>query len=87
MASNVINRPINVVAKLNTIAKIRKYKGFHEGHHFIPMAMELHNTHPSMIWIISLGNVPIFSMVDDWKVIYPCLFAFNFSSSVLVFDF
>jgi hypothetical protein len=51
------------------------------------MAMELHNTHPSMIWIISLGNVPIFSMVDDWKVIYPCLFAFNFSSSVLVFDF
>jgi hypothetical protein len=55
----------HVVAKLNTIAKIRKYKGFHEGHHFIPMAMELHNTHPSMIWIISLGNVPIFSTVDD----------------------
>jgi hypothetical protein len=27
--------------KINTIPKIRKYKGLHEGHHFIPMAMEV----------------------------------------------
>jgi hypothetical protein len=30
--------------ELNTIAKIRKYKGFHEKHHFIPIAMEVHGT-------------------------------------------
>jgi hypothetical protein len=44
VASNVINRPINAVAKFNVIAKIHKYKKFHEGHHFIPMAMKVHNT-------------------------------------------
>jgi hypothetical protein len=30
--------------KLNAIAKICKYRGFHEGQHFIPMAMEVHGT-------------------------------------------
>ncbi len=39
---NVIIRSTSAIAKLNAIAKIRKYKGFHEGHHFIPMAMEVH---------------------------------------------
>jgi hypothetical protein len=29
--------------KLSAITKIHKYKRFHEGHHFIPMAMEVHN--------------------------------------------
>jgi len=43
MISSVINQPTNVVAKLNVITNIRKYKGLHEGHHFISMAMELHN--------------------------------------------
>jgi hypothetical protein len=38
VASSVINRPTGVVVELNTIVKINKYKGFHEGHHFIPMA-------------------------------------------------
>jgi hypothetical protein len=37
--------------------------------------------HPSVIWIILSGNVLVFSMRDDWEVIYPCLFAFNFSES------
>jgi hypothetical protein len=41
---NVINQPTNPDAKFKTIIKIRKYKGFHEGHHFILMALELHNT-------------------------------------------
>jgi hypothetical protein len=27
------------------IVNIRKYKGFHEGHHFISMAIEVHGTH------------------------------------------
>jgi hypothetical protein len=44
MAMNVISWPTNVVVKLSAIAKIHKYKGFHEGHHFIPMAMEVHDT-------------------------------------------
>jgi hypothetical protein len=43
MALNVINQPTNVVAKLRTIAKICKYKGLHEGHHFISMVMEVHD--------------------------------------------
>jgi len=33
--------------------------------------------HPSMIWIVSLRNVVIFSATDDREVIYPCLFAFK----------
>ncbi len=44
MASNVISRSANAIAKLNVIAKIYKYRGHHEGHHFIPMAMEVHGT-------------------------------------------
>jgi hypothetical protein len=43
MASNVINRPIGAAMELNVITKIHKYRGFHERHHFIPMAMEVHN--------------------------------------------
>jgi hypothetical protein len=44
MFSNVINQPTNVIAKFNTIAKIRKYKKLHERHHFISMTMEAHDT-------------------------------------------
>jgi hypothetical protein len=44
MTSNVISRPINVVMEVRTIVKIRKYKRFHEGHHFISMAMKVHGT-------------------------------------------
>ncbi len=42
MVTNVINRPTSVIVKLNVIAKIRKYRKFYEGHHFILMAMEMH---------------------------------------------
>ncbi len=42
MASSVISRPIGAIAKLNTIMKVRKYRGLHEGHHFISMGMEVH---------------------------------------------
>jgi len=41
VASNVISQTTSAVAKLSTIAKICKYKKFHEGHHFILMAMEV----------------------------------------------
>ncbi len=40
---NVINRPTCVIVEFNAITKIHKYRGLHEGHHFIPMAMEVHN--------------------------------------------
>ncbi len=45
MASSVISRLVYVIAELNTIVKIHKYRKLHEGHHFILMAMEVHNTH------------------------------------------
>jgi len=40
MASSVISRSTHAIAKLNAIVKTHKYKR----HHFIPMAMEVHNT-------------------------------------------
>jgi hypothetical protein len=43
MVSNVITRLVSAAAKLNTIAKIYKYKRLHEGHHFIIMAMEVNS--------------------------------------------
>ncbi len=43
MVASVISRPIGVAVKLNAIAKICKYRGLHEKHHFILMAMEVHS--------------------------------------------
>jgi hypothetical protein len=40
-----------------------------------------------MTWIILLGNVLIFFMIDDRKVIYPYLFTFNFLGNVLILLF
>jgi hypothetical protein len=42
MALSVISRPIGAIAKFNPITQIHKYKKPHEGHDFIPMAMEVH---------------------------------------------
>jgi hypothetical protein len=42
MASSVITRPVGATMEFNAIAKICKYRGLHEGHHFILMAMEVH---------------------------------------------
>jgi hypothetical protein len=39
---SVINRLVGAIAELSTIVKIYKYRGLHEGHHFIPMAVEVH---------------------------------------------
>jgi len=39
---NVISQPTSVATKLNTIINIRKYRGLHERHHFIQMAMKVH---------------------------------------------
>jgi len=45
MALNVISQPSSAIAKLSVIVKIHKYKGFHEGHHFVLLAMEVQGTH------------------------------------------
>jgi hypothetical protein len=39
MIINVINQLVGAIVKLNAIVKIRKYRGLHDKHHFIPMAM------------------------------------------------
>ncbi len=44
MVTSVISRPTSVIVKLSTIVKICKCRGLHEGYHFIPIAMEVHNT-------------------------------------------
>jgi exosome complex RNA-binding protein Rrp42 (RNase PH superfamily) len=49
MALNVTNQLTSVMAERRTIVKIRKYKGLHEGHHFIPMAMKVHVAPPSSL--------------------------------------
>jgi hypothetical protein len=43
MALNVISWLVGVVAELSAIPKIRKYRRVHEGHHFILMAMQVHD--------------------------------------------
>jgi len=43
MASSVINQPLGAIVKLNAIIKIHKYRGLHEGHRFILVAMEVHD--------------------------------------------
>jgi hypothetical protein len=43
MDSSVINRPTSAIVELNAITKFHKYRRFHEGHHFILMAMEVHS--------------------------------------------
>jgi hypothetical protein len=42
VALSVISWLTSVVAKLNAIAKVHKYKRFHEEHHFTLMTMEVH---------------------------------------------
>jgi hypothetical protein len=44
MVLNVITGTAGAIVKLNIIVKIHKYRGLHEGHHFISMAMEVHDT-------------------------------------------
>ncbi len=86
MVTNVINQIANALAELSAIAKIHKYRGLHEGHHFIPMPMKMHNTlgHDMDHFIKELF---ILFMINNQKVIYPCLFTFNFSNNMLILLF
>ncbi len=44
MASSVTSQLVGAIAELSAIAKIYKYERLHERHHFIPIAMEVHDT-------------------------------------------
>ncbi len=44
MATNVISPPRGAIMEFSSIVRICKYKRFHEGHHFILMVMEVHDT-------------------------------------------
>ncbi len=78
VALNVISRPTSAITKLSAIVKICKYKRFNEGHHFIPMAMKVHDTHGHDMDCFIKECAPLFSTIDIQHAIYPCPFAFNF---------
>jgi hypothetical protein len=87
VASSVINQLVSVAMKLNAITKIRKYReGFMRGTTLFQWPWRC-MTHLGVIWIVSLGSVPIFSTIDNRKVIYPHFFSFNFLNNVLVLLF
>jgi hypothetical protein len=44
MVASVISQLLDVIVKCNAIVKICKYRGLHDGHHFISMAIEVDNT-------------------------------------------
>jgi hypothetical protein len=83
IAKNVISQLTNALAELNAIAKIHKNRRLHEGHHFIPMAMKMQSTlgHDMNHFIKELF---VLFMIDNQKVIYPCLFTFNFSNMLIL---
>jgi hypothetical protein len=43
VALSVISQLVGLVIELSAIVNIHKYRGLHEGHHFILMAMEVHD--------------------------------------------
>jgi hypothetical protein len=86
VASNVINQPTNAATELRAIIKIRKYKRFHERYHFILMAMEVNGPPMHDMDCFIMECAPL-STIDNQEVNYPHLFAFNFSSKVLVLFF
>jgi hypothetical protein len=44
VVTSVISQLLGAFTKLSAIIKIYKYKVLHEGHHFILMTMEMHDT-------------------------------------------
>ncbi len=77
MATNVISQLTNLIAKFCAIVKIYKYKGFHEGHHFILIAMDVYDALGRNMDHFIIECVHFF-IIDDQKVMYPCFFALVF---------
>ncbi len=65
MAMNVINWLAGVIVELNAIVKIHKYRGLHEGHHFILVAMEVHDALGHDMDCFIRECACLFSMIDD----------------------
>jgi hypothetical protein len=86
MAFNVITRLASATMELNVITKIRKYKGLHEGHHFILMAMEVHGTFERDMDCFIKECAHLFHD-RQLKSHLSLFFEFNFSSSMLVLPF
>jgi hypothetical protein len=86
VATNVISQLASAFAKLNAITKICKYKGVNEGHPFILMAMEVHNT-PKCDMDRFIRELFVIFTINNQNLIYLYLFAFNFSSNVLILLF
>jgi hypothetical protein len=51
------------------------------------MAMEVHNALRRDMDCLVKECLLVFSMINDWEVIYLCLFVFNFARNVLVLLF
>jgi hypothetical protein len=83
MVLNIITRLVGVVAELNAIAKIRKYKGLQEGHHFIPMAMEVHGAPKCDMDCFIRECVCLFHDRQSGSHL-SLSFAFNFLGNVLI---
>jgi len=66
VALSVISQLTSVIVKFNAIAKICKYRMFHEGHHFISMAMDVHDA-PEHDMDHFIRNVLVFSMIEIGK--------------------
>jgi hypothetical protein len=77
MARSVISRSIGVIAELNTIIKIHKYKGLYEKHHFIRMAMEVRGA-PRCDMDCFFRECVHFLHIGNQKAIYPLFFCINF---------
>jgi hypothetical protein len=56
VASNVISWPTCATVELNTIVKMYKYKGLHEGHHFIQMVIVTDVTVRNQLSNIGVSN-------------------------------
>jgi hypothetical protein len=83
---DIISQSTCANAKLNTIVKFRKYRRFHERHHFILITMEVHDTcEHDMNRFIKKCAHPFHDRHQ--KIIYLCLFAFSFSNNVLILFF
>ncbi len=83
VVSNVINRSTSVASNLSAIVKTASIEGFMRCTTLFQWPWRC-TMHLGVIWIVSFGSVPLLSIIDDWEVIYPRLFAFNFSSNVLI---
>ncbi len=86
VALSVISQLVGVVAKLIAIVKSCKYRRLHERHHFIPMAMEVHDA-PGCDMDRFIRECACFFHHRRYGGNCACLFAFNFSSNVLIFLF